>query len=207
MGGAHQQQECRQLDSSKPCCFQVTLHKAVTNNQLLGSVRARRVRDATIEPHPRSAQDAVVGSEPLPASPTPFHSMGEEQDPGVFAAEWPNLLPWGEGGAGVAGDGRGARIAATKLPLLALTPFGAVLPQEDITQSGAQQLTVGSVPARRALDSTRGSHRRFAQGAVVGSDPLPASPTPFHSMGEEPIPSCGAESSECVDRQRSGRGG
>jgi hypothetical protein len=98
VGGAHQQQECRQLDPSKPCCFQVTLYKAVPNNQLLGSVRARRVRDATIEPHPRSAQDAVVGSDPLPASPTPFHSMGEEQDPGVFAAEWPNLLPWGEGG-------------------------------------------------------------------------------------------------------------
>ena len=35
MGGAHQQQKCRQLDSSKNCCFQMGLHKAVLNNQLL----------------------------------------------------------------------------------------------------------------------------------------------------------------------------
>ncbi len=29
VGGAHQQQECQKLDSSKNCCSQVTLHKAV----------------------------------------------------------------------------------------------------------------------------------------------------------------------------------
>ncbi len=57
---------------------------------------------------------------------------------------------------------------------------------DDRAQGGAQQLAVGSVRARRALDSTRGSHRRFAQGAVGRSDPLPASPTPFHYVGEEP---------------------
>ena len=32
VGGAHQRQECCQLDSSKNCCFQATLHKAVPNN-------------------------------------------------------------------------------------------------------------------------------------------------------------------------------
>ena len=31
VGGAHQRQECRQLDSPRNCCFQVTLPKAVPN--------------------------------------------------------------------------------------------------------------------------------------------------------------------------------
>ncbi len=32
VGGAQQQQECRQLDCSSNCCFQVTVYKVVPNN-------------------------------------------------------------------------------------------------------------------------------------------------------------------------------
>ncbi len=56
---------------------------------------------------------------------------------------------------------------------------------DDPAQGGAQQLTPGPVRAGPALASTLGLQRRFAQGAVVGNHPLPASPTPFHYMGEE----------------------
>jgi hypothetical protein len=84
VGGAHQQQECQKPDSSKNCCSEATSHKAVPNNQLLSSVRAQPARDATIRPHQGSAQGAVVVNHPLPASPTPFHSVGEEQIPAVL---------------------------------------------------------------------------------------------------------------------------
>ncbi len=59
-------------------------------------------------------------------------------------------------------------------------------PQGGHNSGGAQQLAVGSVRARRALGATLGSHQRFIQGAVGGNHPLPASPTPFHYVGEEP---------------------
>jgi len=71
-GGAHQQQECRQLDSPRNCCFQVTLHKAVPNNQLLSSVRSRPALGSTLGPQRRFAQGAVAGNHPLPTSPTPW---------------------------------------------------------------------------------------------------------------------------------------
>ncbi len=35
VGGAHQRQECRQLDFTHNCCLQTTSHKAVPSNQLL----------------------------------------------------------------------------------------------------------------------------------------------------------------------------
>ncbi len=84
-------------------------------------------------------------------------------------------------------------------------------------------MTHSQVPRAPSLQRTQGRTRRCVDAAppgqretcsndllrnsallttaVVGNHPLPASPTAFHSVGEEQIPSCGAGSS-----QRRGRG-
>ncbi len=79
MGGAHQQQECRQLDFTHNCCLQMTLHKAVPNNYLLV-----RCVPGQLLTQPSGLTNALLRvpllvNHPLPTSPTPFHSVGEEQ--------------------------------------------------------------------------------------------------------------------------------
>ena len=62
----------------------------------------------------------------------------------------PNLLPWGVGGAGVAGDGRGERFPPIRPPPHSVR---AVLPKEDITQGAVpnNQLLVRCVPDRLVM--------------------------------------------------------
>ncbi len=72
---------------------------------IVGPVRVRPVRDSTLGSHQRFTQGAVVGNHPLPASPTPWWrgKCGAEssQHSGPISFR-------GEGGAGVAGDGKGS---------------------------------------------------------------------------------------------------
>ncbi len=79
MGGAHQQQECRQLDFTHNCCFRVTSLKAVPNNYLLV-----RCVPGQLLTQPSGLTNALLRvpllvNHRLPTSPTPFHYMGEEQ--------------------------------------------------------------------------------------------------------------------------------
>ncbi len=70
MGGAHQQQECRQLAGSFNCCFQATLHKVVHNNWLLVRCVADRL---VIQPSdPVNALLRVLLLETTPSQPPPL---------------------------------------------------------------------------------------------------------------------------------------
>lgn len=86
--------------------------------------------------------------------------------------------------SGVGGVGGGWCPPTAGMPEACLLP--QLLLTDDLAESGAQQLAVGLVCVRPARVSTMGPHQRFTQGAVVGNHPLPASPTSFHSVGEEP---------------------
>ncbi len=86
--------------------------------------------------------------------------------------------------SGVGGVGGGWCPPTAGMPEACLLP--QLLLTDDLAESGAQQLAVGLVRVRPARVSTMGPHQRFTQGAVVGNHPLPASPTSFHSVGEEP---------------------
>jgi hypothetical protein len=86
--------------------------------------------------------------------------------------------------SGVGGVGGGWCPPTAGMPEACLLP--RLLLTDDLAESGAQQLAVGLVRVRPARVSTMGPRQRFTQGAVVGNHPLPASPTSFHSVGEEP---------------------
>ena len=163
----------------------------------VGSVRARAARVSTLGSLQRFTQGAVVGNDPLPASPTPWWRSNSLPRSGVFAAPAGGESEQGAGtkpptaGAelsppaewslrsGVGGVGGGWCPPTAGMPEACL--IEALLLAGDLAQGGAQQLTVGSVRVRSARVSLLGSHQCLLRVSLLGT--TPSQPPPLRGGG------------------------
>ncbi len=125
VGGAHQQQECRQpappriVAPRRPCTGRCSTTNCWSGARPSGSCFNPRV-SPTLHPGCRCWEG------PPPNLP---HSVVEGQmRSGVFAAQWPNLLPWGRWRRR-SRRRKGERSSPTSHPLFALASFGRSSPR------------------------------------------------------------------------------